>query len=234
MIREYRPRGIGQYRLSSRGAGLHAAFRGNHPGADGTYDPVFLSLNYRNALAAGLSPSSPITVAAPTTNLAPTAASCGIAASGVPGTAGPLNQPAMLKWVLQHPEITTAIPGYTTFDQLNESFTAASGLGYTAEEKAWLADKDVKLAIDFCQQCGTCLATCPRGVDVPTLMRTHMYAANYSNFDQARRTLEEIPEHAGLTAPLLRLCTRRMQATFSALRYAGLGVASGRRDPRGI
>jgi len=29
-------------------------------------------------------------------------------------------------------------------------------------------------------------------------MRTHMYAANYTNFDQARRTLEEIPEHAGL------------------------------------
>ncbi len=28
---------------------------------------------------------------------------------------GPLNQTAMLKWVLQHPEIATAIPGYTNF-----------------------------------------------------------------------------------------------------------------------
>lgn len=30
----------------------------------------------------------------------------------------PLNQTAMLKWVRQHPEITSAIPGYTSFDQL--------------------------------------------------------------------------------------------------------------------
>ncbi len=112
--------------------------------------------------------------------------------------AGPLNQTAMLKWVLQHPEISTAIPGYTTFDQLNESFSVATGLDYTNEEKTWLADKNVMLALDFCQQCGSCLGTCPKGVDVPTLMRTHMYAANYTNFDQARRTLEEIPANAGL------------------------------------
>ena len=112
--------------------------------------------------------------------------------------AGPLNQPAMLKWVLQHPEITTAIPGYTTFDQLNESFAVASNLEYSSEEKAWLADKNIQLTLDFCQQCGTCLGTCPKGADIPTLMRTHMYAANYTNFDQARRTLAEIPEISGL------------------------------------
>ncbi len=111
---------------------------------------------------------------------------------------GPLHQTAMLKWVLQHPEITTAIPGYTTFDQLNESFAVASGLEYTSEEKAWLADKNLKLALDYCRQCGSCTGTCPKGVDIPTLMRTHMYAANYTNFDQARRTLEEIPAEAGL------------------------------------
>ncbi len=111
---------------------------------------------------------------------------------------GALNQAAMLKWVLQHPEITTAIPGYTNLDQLSESFAIASGLDYTNEDKTWLADKNVRLALDYCQQCGTCLPTCPKGVDIPTLMRTHMYAACYANFDQARRTLAEIPESAGL------------------------------------
>jgi predicted aldo/keto reductase-like oxidoreductase len=111
---------------------------------------------------------------------------------------GALNQTAMLKWVLQHPEITTAIPGYTNFDQLTQSFAVAAGIDYTNEEKAWLADKNVQLALDYCKQCGTCLATCPKGVDIPTLMRTHMYAACYSNFHQARATLEEIPVNAGL------------------------------------
>jgi uncharacterized protein len=111
---------------------------------------------------------------------------------------GPLNQTAMLKWVLQHPEIATAIPGYTNFDQLNEAFAVAYGLDYTNEEKTWLTDKNVTLALDYCKQCTNCLSTCPKGVDVPSLMRTHMYIACYANFEQARATLEEIPEHAGL------------------------------------
>jgi uncharacterized protein len=111
---------------------------------------------------------------------------------------GALNQTAMLKWVLQHPEIATAIPGFTNFDQLNESFAVAYGIEYTSDEKTWLTDKSVKLALDFCKQCGTCLGSCPRGVDIPTLMRTHMYAANYANFEQARATFEEIPENASL------------------------------------
>lgn len=111
---------------------------------------------------------------------------------------GALNQTAMLKWVLQHPEVATSVPGFTNADQLAESFSVASNLDLTADEKAWLADKNVRAALDFCRQCGTCLATCPRGVDVPTLMRTHMYAANYANFEQARATFEEVPAGASL------------------------------------
>jgi predicted aldo/keto reductase-like oxidoreductase len=111
---------------------------------------------------------------------------------------GALNQTAMLKWVLRHPEISTAVPGYTNFDQLAESFSVASGLDYTPEEQAWLADKSVTAALDFCKQCGACRPTCPRGVDVPTLMRAQMYAASYANFDQARATFEEVPAEASL------------------------------------
>jgi uncharacterized protein len=111
---------------------------------------------------------------------------------------GALNQTAMLKWALQHPEIATAVPGFTNADQLAESFSVASGLELTAEEKAWLGDKNVKLTLDFCKQCGTCLPSCPKGVDIPTLMRTHMYAANYANFEHARATFEEIPASASL------------------------------------
>ena len=124
---------------------------------------------------------------------------------------GALNQTAMLKWALRHPEIATAVPGFTNSDQLAESFSVASGLDYTAEEKTWLADKNVQLALDFCKQCGTCLPTCPKGVDIPTLMRTHMYAANYANFEQARATFEEIPARASLgrTARSARQCSAR-------------------------
>jgi uncharacterized protein len=111
---------------------------------------------------------------------------------------GTLNQTAMLKWALQHTEFATAIPGFTNSDQLAESFSVAGGIDLTADEKAWLADKNVRASLDFCKQCGTCVPTCPRGVDIPTLMRTHMYAANYSNFEHARATFDAIPAAAGL------------------------------------
>ena len=113
---------------------------------------------------------------------------------------GTLNHTALLKWALQHPEITTAVPGFTNADQLAESVSVAGGLDLTPDEKTWLADKNVRASLDFCTQCGTCLPSCPKGADVPTLMRTHMYTANYANFEQARATLEEIPAPAGIAA----------------------------------
>jgi predicted aldo/keto reductase-like oxidoreductase len=113
---------------------------------------------------------------------------------------GVLNHTALLKWALRYEAIATAIPGFTNADQLAQSFSVASSLEYTAEEQAWLADKTAQLALDFCQQCGTCLPTCPQGVDIPTLMRAHMYAANYANFEQARATFDEVPPQAGLDA----------------------------------
>ncbi len=117
------------------------------------------------------------------------------------GPSDPVNQTAALKWVLNHPEVTTAIPGYTNFEHMKEDFSVAYGLQYTETEKQFLAEKNLRASIQFCQQCGQCLPSCRRGVDIPTLMRTHMYAARYGNFIHARATLDEIRESAHL-----RLC----------------------------
>ncbi len=53
-----------------------------------TSDPARLAVNFRNALVAGLSFSSPLSVASPTANIAPTASTCGVGviAPGVLGT----------------------------------------------------------------------------------------------------------------------------------------------------
>jgi len=75
-------------------------------------------------------------------------------------------------------------------------------LEYTEEEKQFLQDRNVKLSLGYCHQCQRCVPTCLKGVDIPTLMRTHMYATCYGNFYQARDAFESIPKAKGLN-----LCT---------------------------
>jgi predicted aldo/keto reductase-like oxidoreductase len=111
---------------------------------------------------------------------------------------GEIMQTAVLKWAMRHPFITTAIPGYANFDQMEEDFSVAYDLEYTDEEKKFIEDRGVKYSMGICLQCNSCLPTCPKGVDIPTLMRTHMYATCYTNFHQAREALNELPGGKGL------------------------------------
>lgn len=104
---------------------------------------------------------------------------------------GPIIHSALLKWALHHEFITTAVPGFTTFEQLYTDIPVASNLEYTGEEKKFLEDRQVKLQMAaVCRACGQCQPTCPKGVDIPAVIRAHMYAASYGNFYQARETLD--------------------------------------------
>ena len=105
---------------------------------------------------------------------------------------------AALKWVLRNPHVHTSIPGYDNHEHRRTDFSVAYDLEYTDEEQQFLSDNSIKLGMGFCRQCRGCLASCPQGVDVPNLMRTHMYAAQYGNFHQARATLDDIPKDRGL------------------------------------
>jgi predicted aldo/keto reductase-like oxidoreductase len=103
-----------------------------------------------------------------------------------------------LKWVMQNKNITTCIPGFENFEHMDEDFSIASNLEYTPEERRLLDDNEIILGLGFCRQCRQCLASCPYNTDIPTLMRTHMYAAQYGDFYLARETLKGIPEQNSL------------------------------------
>jgi predicted aldo/keto reductase-like oxidoreductase len=102
---------------------------------------------------------------------------------------------AALKWVLRNENVATAIPGIGNFDHLRANFPIASNLTLTDEESRFLADNQITLGMEFCRQCRKCLASCPKNVDVPNLMRTHLYAVQYADFQHARQTLDEIDRH---------------------------------------
>ncbi len=109
------------------------------------------------------------------------------------------NQTAMLKWVLRHDFITTAIPSFQTFEHMEEDFSPAYDLEYTAEEKRFLDDENIRISMGFCQQCQKCLPTCPKGVDIPTLMRIHMYAYQYHDMDLVYLAQKETQENKGIS-----------------------------------
>jgi len=107
---------------------------------------------------------------------------------------------AALKWVLRNDNIATSIPGIGNFDHLRANFAIAGNLEYTEEEERFLTDNSITLGMGFCRQCSKCLASCPNNVEIPDLMRTHMYAAQYANFQLARQTLQDIPTDRSLSS----------------------------------
>ncbi|UCC43476.1 MAG: aldo/keto reductase [Candidatus Zixiibacteriota bacterium] len=105
---------------------------------------------------------------------------------------------AALKWVLRNESVTTSVPAIPDYEIMRAAFAMARDLEYTEAEKNFLSDNSIKLSMGFCRQCRGCLATCPHNADVPTLMRTHMYATQYGSLQFARSALDEIETGRGL------------------------------------
>ena len=100
----------------------------------------------------------------------------------------PINVKAALKWVLNDPNVTTAIPGCTTFDQLDEDLSVMADLTLTEREKQ---DLELKVAGGglYCQGCQQCLSGCKENLPIPSLMRSYMYAYGYRNISEAHELL---------------------------------------------
>lgn len=101
----------------------------------------------------------------------------------------PINASAALKWVLQNENIHTIVPGFTTFDQLTLNMGLMKDLTLTADEKNSLVAYNNQPADVYCQQCGQCVPQCPKSLDIPTIMRSYMYAYGYKNLHHAQQTL---------------------------------------------
>ena len=109
-----------------------------------------------------------------------------------------IDHPAALKWALSDENVCTAIPGMTTFDQMDLNFQVMSDLALSGAEKKSLQLASLQRGPFYCRDCRTCVASCPRKVEIPTLMRAYMYAEGYRNHIQARMTVAELPDHCGL------------------------------------
>jgi len=116
----------------------------------------------------------------------------------------PINSKAALKWILQNENIHTTVPGFTTYEQLNQNLSIMDDLKLTNEEKMDLEPPSEELSSGlYCQQCNGCIEQCFQGIDIPTVMRSYMYAYGYDDLKLAQKTLRS----SGLTkAPCIN-CT---------------------------
>jgi predicted aldo/keto reductase-like oxidoreductase len=102
-----------------------------------------------------------------------------------------INAQACLKWAWKNENITTIIPGFSNFDELDECLAAVGNPVLSDKEKDYLAmlcDKEML----FCQRCGKCTGECAEHLPIPELMRAYMYAYGYKQANLSKETLLEL------------------------------------------
>jgi len=105
----------------------------------------------------------------------------------------PVNHKAALKWALGNENVTTAIPNFPTFDQLELDLSVMEGLTLTAAEK-----KDLKLGEPkktaglYCAQCRRCVEQCRHHLELPAMMRSYMYAYGYRDLAKAKNAVRNL------------------------------------------
>ena len=119
----------------------------------------------------------------------------------------PVNAKAALKWALRDPHLTTCIPGFTAFEQLQLDTDIMTDLELTPEELEHI-ELASGMAGLFCQGCQKCTGECSKGLPVPAIMRSYMYAYGYGEMQKARETLDEYGVQADPCAGC-NICTVR-------------------------
>jgi len=113
---------------------------------------------------------------------------------------GPQNlYQAMIKWIIQNPDVTACAVGMDTVQQVVEDVEAVTSFEITAQQEellelyAGVADKD------YCRLCTTCVPHCPKGIPVPDILRFRMYYNNYGWGDYAKNLYNELPDYQRAT-----------------------------------
>ena len=174
---------------------------------NGNYDVVLTSYNYTQKHLAELNPAIE------------RAAKAGLGIVAMKTMAGgyldrektqKVNTRAALKWALQNPNIHTAIPGFTSFDMLEESLDAAMNLKMNKEEKKYLSMVHSSM---YCQGCRICEGQCAKRLPIPEMMRAYMYNYGYNSPATAKELMDELAATGELCCECTT-CTVKCTADF--------------------
>ena len=98
---------------------------------------------------------------------------------------------AALKYVLMDQNVSCAVPGVTTIEQIEEC-AAVMGASFSKGDLDVLKQYQSFLQGRICTMCGGCIGECPYGVSRSDLLRLVMYYDGYENDSLLRESLETI------------------------------------------
>jgi heterodisulfide reductase subunit C len=128
-----------------------------------------------------------------------------------------------LRWVLKQPGVATTIPSLVTFEQLKENLAAAAS-SFGARDALALELYAAAIESRHCRVCGGCAGQCPKGADVPAIVRALMYREGYGEPELARETLASAAFPCGSCETCTVTCrsgVRIPERIAAALRLAG-------------
>ena len=98
---------------------------------------------------------------------------------------------AALKYILMDQNVSCAVPGVTTIEQIEEC-AAVMGTSFSKGDLDALKQYQSFLQGRICTMCGGCIGECPYGVSRGNLLRLVMYHDGYENDSLLRESLETI------------------------------------------
>ncbi|KYH28950.1 MULTISPECIES: aldo/keto reductase [Clostridium] len=95
------------------------------------------------------------------------------------------NKEYSLRFILENENVTTAIPGMNTVEQINENAKIGNEFVKLNEEERKIIEEEARsLGTEFCRRCGYC-GPCPQGIDIPTQFLLEGYLKRYNLKDWA-------------------------------------------------
>jgi predicted aldo/keto reductase-like oxidoreductase len=110
--------------------------------------------------------------------------------------------------------MASIVSGMSSFEELQKNLAMIQNLKMSNQEL-----KDLNLTglnsspSLYCQQCKKCIPQCPHNLDIPTIMRSYMYAYGYKNTSQAWHTLSGV-ELSGNPCEKCKTCNVNCTANF--------------------
>ncbi len=97
---------------------------------------------------------------------------------------------AALKWVLQDTNVTNAIAGMKTLEQVKQMMPVM-GMKLTAADARIVERYSRAIDAYYCRLCAKCEPTCPQGVRISVVNRALMYAQGYKEYSLAKATFDD-------------------------------------------